>query len=122
MDITTRGPTSYPSATARSRRSPSQPSSSAVASAAGTTAQPGCERDALCESSVSSEWAIMPLTSAASGALQVSVDAITVARPPPACDLAYPAAAWPGASCEPETIAASVSSRWCFVCSSAAAC
>ena len=42
------------------------PETSPAASAAGTTAQPGCERDSLWESSVSSEWAITPLASAAS--------------------------------------------------------
>jgi hypothetical protein len=37
----------------------------AIASAAGTTAQPGCVREGACESSVSSACASMPFASAA---------------------------------------------------------
>ena len=40
-------------------------SRSPIASAAGTMAQPGCDSEAACESSVSSACASMPLASAA---------------------------------------------------------
>jgi len=72
--------------TARRRRAPSLANSSPAASAAGTIAQPGCEREALCESSVSSACAITPLASAASPAAAVSVDPTMVAAPFPPCE------------------------------------
>jgi len=57
------------------------PYSSPTASAAGTTEQPGWERDSLCESSVSSACAMTPLASAASIGPAVRAEAATVVAP-----------------------------------------
>ena len=61
------------------------PNCSPTASAAGTTAQPGCDRDGACESSVSSACASTPFTRAASIGAAVSVVPATVALPLPPC-------------------------------------
>ena len=57
------------------------PACSPTASAAGTTAHPGCDSDGACESSVSSECASTPLTSAASIGPTEEWSAATVAPP-----------------------------------------
>ena len=58
---------------------PGAPNCSPSASAAGTIAQPGCERDGPCESSVSSACASTPFASAASIGPQTRLEAATVA-------------------------------------------
>ena len=96
------------------------PTASPIASAAGTTDAPGCDCDALCESSVSSECASTPLTSAASTAPVTVLEATTVATGRPASARASVSAARPGGSSAPEIIAATVSSTWWTVCSTIA--
>jgi hypothetical protein len=86
------------------------PATSPIANAAGTTEAPGCDCDALCESSVSSECASTPLTSAASTAPVNVVEATTVATGGPASARESASAARPGGSAAPEIIAATVSS------------
>jgi hypothetical protein len=54
-------------------------SRSPIASAAGTIAQPGCDSEGACESSVSSACASMPLICAACSALVTMSDPITSA-------------------------------------------
>ena len=101
--IVSRGPTSYPSVTARRKCSPLMPSSSPSASAAGTIDAPGCDCEGPCESSVSSEWARTPLTSAASIGPVRMVEPTTVAEGRPACARASASAARPGGSSDPDT-------------------
>src|SRR5215471_21868912 len=96
-----RGPTSYPSATARRKRCPSMLHFSPTASAEGTTEQPGCDCDGGCVSSVSSEWASMPLASAASIGPQTTLLPATVAIRSPPYVRAKLIANFPGGSCEP---------------------
>ena len=79
---------------------PSIPKASPAASAAGTTAHPGCDCENECESSVSSAWAITPLAIAASAGPAVSMEPAIVATPVPPCALAYRIAAWPGGNSE----------------------
>ena len=114
-------PTSYPSATARRSASPLAPSRSATASAAGTIWHPGCVSEGACESSVSSECASIPLASAALMAVVATLDPTTVLSGGPPWSRANATASFPGFNCAPVAIAASVSSKWCFVFSSTSA-
>src|SRR5262245_14293431 len=97
------------------------PNASPAASAAGTTAHPGCDCENECETSVSSAWAITPLASAASAGPAVGMEPVIVATPVPLCALAYRIAAWPGGSSDPEIIAANVSAMWCIAYSTTSA-
>ena len=92
-----------------------------MASAAGTTPQPGWVSDAACESSVSSACAAMPLASAAPTALvTMRLPTTPDSRAPPSVR-AKEIAFRPGSRRDPETIAAIVSSTWCLVFSSTGA-
>ncbi len=93
------------------------PNRSPAASAAGTTAQPGCDSDGACESSVSSDCASTPLASAASIGPHTTFEHTTVATFSPPYARANSIAARPGGSSAPETIAATVSSTCCFTAS-----
>ncbi len=86
-----------------------------MASAAATTPQPGCVWEAEWESSVSSACASMPFASAAFAAAVTMRLPTTPASFAPPRVLANEIAFFPGASREPDTIAAIVSSRWCLV-------
>ena len=80
-----RQPMSYPATTPLRNRSPSAPSLSATASAAGTIAQPGCMPALSWESSVSSEWAIIAIAKAAWIAVVTTGDPATCASGAPPC-------------------------------------
>ena len=91
---------------------PERPCRSPTAKAAGTTAQPGWNRPARWESSVSSAWAAIPLARAALIAVvRISVPQ-TVASGVPPWDAMKPVASRPARRRDPEMIAASVSIRW----------
>jgi hypothetical protein len=90
------------------------PVCSAIARAAGTTAQPGCVPDAAWESSVSSAWAEVPLASAASVAEVSSELPTTCATGGPPSLLTYRRMTSPGFSREPEIMAAKVSRTCCL--------
>ena len=86
-------------------------SRSAMASAAATTPQPGCVCEGECESSVSSAWPSMPFASAAlAAAVTVRLPTTEASFVPPSV-VANETAFFPGGSREPDSIAASVSSR-----------
>ena len=106
-----RVPTSYPSTTARSSAVPLARLRSAIASAAGTALAPGWVIEARWESSVSSACANTPFASAAlSAVVTIFVPATEASLVPPSvftCVIAH----LPGRRREPDTIAASVSSR-----------
>src|SRR5690606_22349313 len=81
---------------------------------------PGWVCDAAWESSVSSACASMPLASAATSTLVTMSVPTTVASGTADRLRAYCTAFRPGRSLVPDTMAASVSSRWCFVFSATA--
>src|SRR5260221_5715610 len=82
--------------------------------------QPGWVCEGECESSVSSAWASMPLASAAFAAEVTTRLPSTHASFTPPSDRANEIAFFPGRSRDPESIAATVSSRWCLVFSATA--
>src|SRR5438045_9505124 len=89
-------------------RSPLMLHFSPTASAAGTTEHPGCDCDGGCVSSVSSEWASMPLASAASIGPHTTLLPATVEIFSPPYVRANLMANLPGGSSEPEMAAAKI--------------
>src|SRR5690242_5348213 len=91
------------------------PKRSPAASAAGTAAQPGCDCDGGCVSSVSSACARMPLASAASIGPHRIEEPATVQIGLPLYAPTNSIANLPGGSSDPEIMAASVSRIMNFV-------